>query len=89
MKRSCLQAYSVSKGGILLKIASAGSGSGMTKARCCAMLGGEQFVVKEDDKLTRQRRLQELNRQANTLKLFGSGRILTRGPEGRTVEAIG
>ena len=26
----------------------------------------EQFVVKEDDKLTRQRRLQELNRQANT-----------------------
>jgi hypothetical protein len=26
----------------------------------------EQFVVKEDDKLARQRRLQELNRQANT-----------------------
>jgi hypothetical protein len=26
----------------------------------------DQFVVKEDDKLTRQRRLQELNRRMNT-----------------------
>jgi hypothetical protein len=42
------------------------SASSLADLACMLGVVQDQFVVKEDDKLTRQRRLQELNRRMNT-----------------------